>query len=178
VARQALVAGLLVLACFGAWAIGDPVFEPAALSAAAVLASLLVLAVVLRWAEGRRAIELIIAGRERLDLAAVRRELRRLSSAGTQASLARAYARALDHGSGGSPTARSIATVADARMAAAVTPELRLVIARLLRGDANPRGIALAERLLADGLWLRFGRDEVAVRAELRRALALMDRPR
>jgi hypothetical protein len=176
VARQSLVAALLVLA-FGAWAIGEPVFAPAALSAAVVLAALVVLAVILRWVEGRRAIELIIAGRERSDLAAVRRELRRLSSARTQSAIARAYARVLDQGAGRSPARRSIATIADARISAAVTPEVRLVVARLLRGDANPRGVALAERLLADGLWLRFGGDEIAVRAELRRALAVMDQP-
>jgi hypothetical protein len=132
---------------------------------------------VLRWIEGRRATDLIIAGRERLELSAVRRELRRLSCPRTQNSVAGAYARVLDDGSSRAPSARSIATVADARIRAAVAPELRRIVARLQRGGANPRGVALAERLLADGLWLRFGRDDEAVRVELRRALSLMDQP-
>jgi hypothetical protein len=62
----------------------------------------------------------------------------------------------------------------DRRLIASLQDELRRV-ARLLRDDrVATRGVAFSERLLTRGESPLYGRDIVALRAELRRARALL----
>lgn len=119
-------------------------------------------------------LELIIAGRERLPLAAVARERRRLLEPRHQRRLARSMeepadiaARRRHEGGRGRPLHSLLVLVA-------VEPQLR-ELADLLRADgAGVRGVALVEYLITTGVSSLYGERVGPLRDELGRARHLL----
>jgi hypothetical protein len=117
--------------------------------------------------------QLIIAGRERLALAEVERERRRLSDARLQTRLARTLEDAADAGAGRHFEPR-ITPLLHVHVLRPVGPQLRET-ARLLRGNgASVRGVALVEWLLTSGESPFYGAQLQPLRRELGRAQYLL----
>jgi hypothetical protein len=119
-------------------------------------------------------LDLVIGGRERLPLAVLERELRRLRDPQFQARLARAvedFADIADH------DRREIGLgppVYDRRVLAAVEPQLRDLV-RSLRADAVAvRGVALLDRLITAGTSPLYGGRVGPLRDELGRIRYLL----
>ena len=119
-------------------------------------------------------LDLVIGGRERLPLAVLERELRRLRDPQFQARLARAvedFADIADH------DRREIGLgppVYDRRVLAAVEPQLRDLV-RSLRADAVAvRGVALLDRLITAGTSPLYGTRVGPLRDELGRIRYLL----
>ena len=140
--------------------------------ALALAAALVQVALGMRWADLRvrrreLCLDLLIAGRGDLPLAALRRERRRLGNPRYQVRLAgtledvaaqRAGHRALYSG----------------RLVAAMEPQLRDVASTLRAGEVNVRGAALLERLITSGGSPLYGEEVAALRDELARARYLL----
>ena len=173
--RQTLAATGALAACALAAAAGATWARPAALGAAAVLVVLGALAAALLGEARRRALDLIVEGRERLPLAAVARERRRLLQPQTRARLATGLADVLEESLTpcGVPVA-SASLLADASVLRANASELRAVAALVRGTPASARGVALVERLLTDGCSALYGKDVGPLREELGRARHLL----
>ena len=147
--------------------------------ALAVGAGMVQMALGLRWASlhvHRRelCLELVIAGRERLPLAAVARERRRLDDPRRQAQLATS----LEHLAAIAvqrrlPRERQ-RPIYNPRVLAAVEPQLRDVAARLRDGGVDLRGVALLDRLLTSGTSPLYGERACSLRDELARGRYLL----
>ena len=132
-----------------------------------------VVAVVLRVRARWEALELIAEGRERLPLAPVERERRRLLGARTRSALAGSVERMLDAASRrpGTLAARPLFDVAVIRMLA---DDLRPLAEALRAGPATARGLALAEHLLTWGGSSLYGHDVAPARADVGRVRYLL----
>lgn len=174
--RQALAVGLMLAVSAGSAAAGSSWGPPVALAAGLLLLLIAAATAGLRCAERTRAIDLIVDGEEWLPLDAVRRQRRRLLSARTRAVLARSFeSHARDVVDRRRSTVRSARPVYDRAVIAAVAVDLRAVAEALRRRQPTAvRGVAMAERLLIDGLGPFYGHDVDALRAELRRVLFLL----
>lgn len=125
----------------------------------------------------RRALELIIAGREDLPLAELEPVRRRLRDPRSRARLASSLERCLQSGERWYGTAPQMRPVGNMRLLLPHEHDVRDV-ARLLRADAVPRvrGVALCEWLLTDGVTSPlFRADGEAVRRELGRIRFALD---
>jgi hypothetical protein len=165
---SAVVAALL---CAGVAALLDGLSVGLSLTVAAALAQTILAARVALLLESRRehVLDLIIEGRGDLPIAAVERQRRRLLDPARRRGLASAFEEIRDEAL--RPPARDprMRPIFDRRVIAAVAPELT-TIAALLRDDvANLRGIALAQRLVTDGISPLYRSDVRLLRDELRR---------
>ena len=119
-------------------------------------------------------LELIVVGRERLPLACIERERRRLLDSRTSRQLARSIEEMLRVAA--DPTRVPVRTrpLFSVGVIRAVAPELRQV-ATLLRGeDARVRGVAAVERLLSSPATPLYGFRVEPLRQELGRARYLL----
>jgi len=123
-----------------------------------------------------RARELIIAERDGLPLPALQREVRRLQRPRARAGLADALedlVRAAERWARIVPTARPVFDPCQVREAA---PELRAIAARLRASTVAVRAVARVERLLTSGASPLYGPEPEALRHELMRIHAELDR--
>lgn len=118
--------------------------------------------------------DLVIGGRERLPLAALDCELRRLRDPRHQARLARAVEELADtadhdhHELGFGPPLYS------RRVLAAVQPQLRDLVPSLRADGAGVRGVALLDRLITSGTSPLYGKQVRSLRDELGRIRYLL----
>lgn len=140
----------------------------AVLAASALVELVLVLSLlVLRSLSQAEARNLIIEGRGDLPLQLLAREQRRLTSARTQATLARALERFVGAAAAWPrihPTARPVFDVRQVRTA---SPQLEALAEMLRSQPRQPRGIARLERLLTDGTSPLYGQEPDELRREL-----------
>jgi hypothetical protein len=119
--------------------------------------------------------QLVLDGRETLPLAPIQRERRRLLEARTRQYVARSFERVLQHVTRRpAPAPASVRPLFDVGTVAAVTDDLREIVKLLHTGVARARGVALAERLLTEGVSPLYGYDAIALRDELRRVRYLL----
>ncbi len=146
---------------------------PLTVTAATVLATLIVRVGALVESSNRHALDLIAGGRGQLPVEAVVRARRRLLDPADRARLARALdvIRAeVERPPGACHSFRPLYSVPVVR---AVSSELGEV-ARLVREDGGLRGLARAERLVTDGRSPLYGDVELALREELGRIRFLL----
>jgi hypothetical protein len=149
--------------------------EPLTIAGAVVLVLLSTLVIGARGRRRDRAIDLILDGHDELPITAVRRERTRLASARTRAALARRFEDMLEL-TAHPHRARTWATrpLYHLRVVVRATPEL-LEIVRLLRTQpVSVRGVASAERVIADADSPLYGWDHRALRAKLSRVADLL----
>lgn len=175
VVRQSLAVGVVLAASLCA-AIGTTARAWAlAMSSAVVLLALAAAAAVLRGRQRADALQLVREGRERLPVAAVEHERRRLEDARTRLRLADSLEEMI----------RIVVTPPQRDPRPAVPIFHRSMVgeavqdlqrtATLLRSPTAPaRGVALAESLVTNGLSPLYGDDVAALREELRRVQYLL----
>ena len=146
VAKQLLVS--IVTVPIGVLALATRVTDaPDLLGAACLVTLALSLALVIAQGSVRaRVIELLAAGSDRIPLAVVQRERRRLISRTERERLARSLERLLADVR--SARSRLLPGVAKLRY---LSDEMADVVHMLRQDDVNVRGVALAHRLLSDG---------------------------
>jgi hypothetical protein len=129
-----------------------------------------------QWDRRRHAArQLVLDGRETLPLAPIQRERRRLLEARTRRYVARSFERVLQHVTRRpAPVPASVRPLFDVGTVAAVVDDLREIVALLHAGVPQARGVALAERLLTEGVSPLYGYDAMALRDELRRVRYLL----
>jgi len=152
----------------------DAPWGPAvAVGAGLALAVLGVAALLLRQRRRGQVLALIAAGRERLPLAPVERERRRLLDWHTRSCLAACLETVVEEA--GKRSLPGMPALFDRRVVGAVSCEL-LEVAELLRAEpATARGIALAWWLISDGVGSPLHRGEVTdLRSELGRIRFLL----
>jgi hypothetical protein len=173
--RQAVAVGLLLLASLCGLIFGIGRAVPFAIASAIVVLVLGALAGE-QWDRRRFAArQLVLDGRESLPLAPVQRERRRLLEARTRHYVARSFERVLQHVTRRpAPIPPSVRPLFDVGTVASVTEDLREIVRLLHGGVAHARGVALAERLLTEGVSPLYGYDAVALRDELRRVRYLL----
>jgi hypothetical protein len=141
-----------------------------ALSAAIVLLGLMIAAAAFRQRKRDRAIDLILEGRDRLPIAAVQHERRRLVGPRTQRQMAHAIEGIVEQAlKRPGPFARSARPLFNTAVVATVAEELSAISAVLQTEHASVRGVALAERLLTDGRSPFYGDQPRLLREELQR---------
>jgi hypothetical protein len=133
----------------------------------------------LRWASllvqrREQCLELVIAGREQLPLAAVARECRRLGSPRRQAQLATCLENLADVETRKPCRGERQRPIHSRRVLAATEPELRGVVARLRAGGGELRGVALLDRLITSGASPLYGERVGPLREELARGSYLL----
>jgi hypothetical protein len=173
--RQLGAVGLLLLASIGALIVGLGEALPLLISSAIVALALAALAGE-QWDRRRFAArQLVLDGRESLPLGPVQRERRRLLEARTRHYVARSFERVLQHVTRRpAPVPPSVRPLFDVGTVASVTEDLREIVKLLHSGVAHARGVALAERLLTEGVSPLYGYDAIALRDELRRVRYLL----
>jgi hypothetical protein len=173
--RQAGAVGLLLLASIAALTLGFGQALTLVIGSAVVLLVLAALAGE-QWDRRRFAArQLVLDGRESLPLAPVQRERRRLLEARTRHYVARSFERVLQHVTlRPAPIPPSVRPLFDVGTVASVTEDLREIVRLLHSGVAHARGVALAERLLTEGVSPLYGYDAIALRDELRRVRYLL----
>jgi hypothetical protein len=173
--RQSGAVGLLLLGSVAALIFGVGQALSLVLCASLVLLALAALAGE-QWDRRRFAArQLVLDGRENLPLAPVQRERRRLLEARTRQSVAQSFERVLQHVTRRpAPVPPSVRPLFDVGTVASVTDDLREIVRLLHTGVAQARGVALAERLLTEGVSPLYGYDAVALRDELRRVRYLL----
>ena len=134
----------------------------------------------LRWASLRvqrreQCLELVIAGREHLPLAAVASECRRLGSPRRQAQLAMCLENLADIATRKPCRGERQRPIQSRRLLTATEPQLRGVVARLRAGGGELRGVALLDRLITSGASPVYGERVGPLREELARASYLLD---
>jgi hypothetical protein len=141
-----------------------------AASAAAVLLAVAVVIGVFRQRKRDCALALILEGRERVPLAAVRRQRQRLLDQRTRTALAGNLSSIIEQASACRrlPACR-IVPLFDRAVITAVADDLWTVSALLRACRAPARGIALTERLLIDARSPLYGNDAEMLRDELHR---------
>jgi hypothetical protein len=119
--------------------------------------------------------QLVLDGRESLPLGPVQRERRRLLEARTRHYVARSFERVLQHVTRRpAPVPPSVRPLFDVGTVASVAEDLREIVKLLHTGVPHARGVALAERLLTEGVSPLYGYDAIALRDELRRVRYLL----
>ena len=156
------------------WWVNSSYGRALTLAAAAVQAAL-----GLRWASLRvqrreQCLELVIAGREHLPLAAVARERQRLGSPRRQAQLAACLENLADIATRKPCRGERQRPIRSRRLLTATEPQLRGVVARLRAGDSELRGVALLDRLITSGASPLYGARVGPLRNELARASYLL----
>jgi hypothetical protein len=117
----------------------------------------------------------VLDGRETLPLAPIQRERQRLLEARTRRYVARSFERVLQHVTRRpAPVPASVRPLFDVRTVAAVVDDLREIVTLLHAGVPRARGVALAERLLTEGVSPLYGYDAMALRDELHRVRYLL----
>jgi hypothetical protein len=173
--RQLGAVGVLLLVSVGALILGVGQALTLAIGSAIVMLVLAALAGE-QWDRRRFAArQLVLDGRESLPLAPVQRERRRLLEPRTRHYVARSFERVLQHVTRRpAPVPASVRPLFDVGTVASVTEDLREIVRLLHRGVAHARGVALAERLLTEGVSPLYGYDAIALRDELRRVRYLL----
>jgi hypothetical protein len=173
--RQLSAVGLLLLGSVGALILGLGQALPLLIGSAIVALVLAALAGE-QWDRRRFAArQLVLDGRESLPLGPVQRERRRLLEARTRHYVARSFERVLQHVTRRpAPIPASVRPLFDVGTVASVTEDLREIVKLLHSGVAHARGVALAERLLTEGVSPLYGYDAIALRDELRRVRYLL----
>jgi hypothetical protein len=174
--RQSLVSGAAVLLGATGVASGRVWGLPLLVAAVIVQVGLGVGLALLAGLQRERARDLIIAGRGGLPLPALERELRRLQRPRLRAGLADALedlVGAAERWPRILPTARP---VFDPRLVRAAAAELRALAARLRASTVAVGAVARVERLLTSGASPLYGREREALRHELMRINAELDR--
>jgi hypothetical protein len=173
--RQIGAVGLVLVAGVGGLILGVGQALPVVIGCAIVLLVLAVLAGE-QWDRRRFAArQLVLDGRESLPLGPVQRERRRLLEARTRHYVARSFERVLQHVTRRpAPVPASVRPLFDVGTVASVTEDLREIVKLLHKGVAHARGVALAERLLTEGVSPLYGYDAIALRDELRRVRYLL----
>jgi hypothetical protein len=133
----------------------------------------------LRWASLRverreQCLELVIAGREDLPLAAVARERRRLGSPRRQAQLATCLENLADVATHKPCRRERQRPIHSRRVLTAAEPDLRGVVTRLRAGGGELRGVALLDRLITSGASPLYGESVDPLREELARGSYLL----
>jgi hypothetical protein len=173
--RQAGAVGLLLLGSTVALIFGAGQAISLVIGAAIVALALAALAGE-QWDRRRFAArQLVLDGRESLPLPPVQRERRRLLEARTRHYVARSFERVLQHVTRRpAPIPPSVRPLFDVGTVSSVTEDLREIVKLLHTGVAQARGVALAERLLTEGISPLYGYDAIALRDELRRVRYLL----
>jgi hypothetical protein len=154
---------------------GDRWALPVMCSAGSVLVVLTLLLGARRQRERDCAIGLILDGRERVRIAAVERQRRRLLADRTRRGLAASLEDKVREASGRRCLGtRLIPVPCDRRVVLAVADEITEVIGLLRRPSESARGVARAERLVERALSPLYGRDVDALREELWRVRDLL----
>lgn len=162
-----LAAGLIALAGGAVWARGI------ALSAGLVLLALGAVVALLRQRRRDQALALIAAGREDLPVEAVERERSRLLDRRTRSRLAASFDDLVEEAA--QPPVVPGPPLFDRAVVVGVADELRALAALLRDEPSSVRGVALAWRLLSDGVGSPLHRgDLTALREELRRIIYLL----
>ena len=146
-----------------------------AVSAAIVGIGLIIVGASYRQRQTDCALDLILQGREKLPVAAVQHQRRRLIDPRTRQDLARALETIIHQTTTRQtiPT-RGTARLFDVRVIAAVRTELATVAALLRDGPRPVSAVAYAERLVTDGRSPLYGHSIQALRCELHRARSLL----
>jgi hypothetical protein len=175
VTHQAGVVSLLLIGSVATWLFGVPQAIALVIGCAVVLPVLGFAAGEL-WDRRRHAArQLVLDGRESLPLPAIQRERRRLMEARTRRYVARSFERVLQHVTRRpAPVPPSVRPLFDVKVVATVAEDLREIVRLLHAGVPRARGIALAERLLTEGVSPLYGYDAIALRDELRRVRYLL----
>jgi hypothetical protein len=141
--------------------------------AAITLAILAVVAASLRQRRRDHAIEVILEGREDVQIAVVQRERGRLRSTRTRRALARSFTEMVNQAAHpqklqmrGSRPLYHLAVVA------LVTSELLELVSGLEAESVSTIGLARAERLITDAMSPLYGLEPGALRTELRRIIS------
>jgi hypothetical protein len=171
--RQAVTVVVIFAASLAPAAVGIPWAQTAALSAAAMFCVLSTAVLTLRRQRRRQALELILEGREELPVAAVEEERRRLLDPRGRTMLAVSLENLADDALAAESWPNG--SVFERSTVVAVADQLHDV-GSLLRADpGRARGVALARRLLSDGVGSPLHRGELgALRHELRRIRFLL----
>jgi hypothetical protein len=173
--RQAGAVGLLLLGSIAG--LGVDVGHAVSLIIAASVVLLVLAAVAGEQWDRRRfaARQLVLDGRENLPFAPIQQERRRLLEARTRHYVARSLERVLQHVTRRpEPVPSAVRPLFDVGTVAAVTEDLREIVDLLHSGAPQARGVALAERLLTEGISPLYGYDAIALRDELRRVRYLL----
>jgi hypothetical protein len=175
VAHQSRVVGVVAVASAVAVVAGAAWADAFTIAGAAALAGLVLVAAALRQQVREQAIKLILADRDRLPVAAVQAQRRRLQATRTRRELARSLDSIVRQAS----KPRTIATFGmrplfDVSVVARVTTELRTVASLLRARRAPAHGVALAERLLTDGRSSLYGREVAPLRDDLGRLQTIL----
>jgi hypothetical protein len=175
VLRQAGAVALLLIGSLAALAFGVGNAITLVIGCVIVLPALGAIAAEL-WDRRRHAArQLVLDGRESLPLPAIQRERRRLLEARTRRYVAQSFERVLQHVTRRpAPVPPSVRPLFDVRVVATVTDDLRAIVSLLHAGVPHARGVALAERLLTEGVSPLYGYDAIALRDELRRVRYLL----
>jgi hypothetical protein len=173
--RQAGAVSVLLLGSIGALILGAGQAVPFVIGSSIVGLVLAALAGE-QWDRRRFAArQLVLDGRESLPLAPVQRERHRLLEARTRHYVARSFERVLQHVTRRpAPVPASVRPLFDVGTVSSVTEDLREIVRLLHSGVAHARGVALAERLLTEGVSPLYGYDAIALRDELRRVRYLL----
>jgi hypothetical protein len=173
--RQASAVGLALLAGLAALIGGVGQALPLVIASGIVALVLAALAGE-QWDRRRFAArQLVLDGRESLPLAPIQRERRRLLEARTRHYVARSFERVLQHVTRRpAPVPPSVRPLFDVGTVSSVIEDLREIVRLLHTGVAQARGVALAERLLIEGVSPLYGYDAIALRDELRRVRYLL----
>src|SRR4051812_9560059 len=175
VRRQVAAVALLLVGSLAALALGFGQAVTLVIGASIVLLGLGLVAGE-QWDRRRHAArQLVLDGRESLPLAPIQRERRRLLEARTRHYVARSFERVLQHVTRRpAPVPVSVRPLFDVRTVAAVVDDLCEIVKLLNAGVGPARGVALAERLLIEGVSPLYGYDAIALRDELRRVRYLL----
>lgn len=173
--RQVAAVALLLVGSLAALVLGIGQAVTLVIGASIVLLGLGVVAGE-QWGRRRHAArQLVLDGRESLPLAPIQRERRRLLAARTRRYVARSFERVLQHVTRRpAPVPASVRPLFDVGTVATVVDDLHEIVALLHAGVPQARGVALAERLLTEGVSPLYGYDAIALRDELRRVRYLL----
>jgi hypothetical protein len=170
--RQLRAVAVVAVLALAAAAAGVAAAPAGLVAASAVTALWALLAAASRAQVRDRALDLIAAGRGDIPLSHVARERDRLLTGARRHALAR-HVDAL-RGLADSPAARRAwpHVALDRSALAALAPDLERIAGLLVADGARPAGIAMTERMLADGRSALYGGELDQVRHELRRIRA------
>jgi hypothetical protein len=173
--HQIAAVAAMLLGSIGALVVGSSAAVALVIGATIVLLCLLPVAAQ-AWNRRRRAArDVVLEGRETLPIAVVQRERRRLLEERTRGYVARSLERVLQHVTRRpTPIPPSVRPLFDIGTVATVVDDLQAIIALLRTETPRARGVALAERLLTEGVSPLYGVNAIALRDELRRVRYLL----
>lgn len=173
--RQVTVIAALLGGSLGATLAGAAWARSVAVAAGLVLLGTAAVAGLRAQRRRDLALDIVITGPERLPLAVIQRQHRRLSSQRTRGSLARTLESMVQetlHRAWTLPLSSRPRLYAPLIMA--VQDDLRELAALLRSGTVGVRGVALCERIVTMGTSPLYGRDLAPLRTELLRARFLL----